>query len=114
MDILISRKRNYITTTVYQKSTCNDIYLNCNSFAPATWKRGTLKTLVERVYVICSTDQVLERELKYLEKVFHEKSKYPKYVIEQILDKAFEEHIHKNAIYTTLDVQNESEHTTEK
>ena len=28
LDILISRKRNYITTTVYQKSTCNDTYLN--------------------------------------------------------------------------------------
>ena len=64
LDILISRKRNDITTAVYQKSTCNDIYLNCNSFAPDTWKRGTLKTLVERVYVICSTDQVLERKLK--------------------------------------------------
>ena len=58
LDILISRKRNDITTAVYQKSTCNDIYLNCNPFAPDTWKRGTLKTLVERVYVICSTDQV--------------------------------------------------------
>ena len=28
LEILISRKRNYITTTVYQKSTCNDTYLN--------------------------------------------------------------------------------------
>ena len=28
LDILISRKRNYITATVYQKSTCNDTYLN--------------------------------------------------------------------------------------
>ena len=77
MDILISRKRNNITTTVYRKSTCNDIYLNLNAFAPATWKRVTLKTLVERAYVICSTDQLLERELKYLEKAFHEKSNYP-------------------------------------
>ena len=28
LDILISRKKNYITTTVYQKSTCNDTYQN--------------------------------------------------------------------------------------
>ena len=47
-------------------------------FAPATYKRGTLKTFAERAYVICSTDQLLERELKYLEKVFHEKNNYPK------------------------------------
>ena len=46
--ILISRKRNDITKRVYQKSTCNDTYLNWNAIAPAKWKRGTLKTLVER------------------------------------------------------------------
>ena len=78
--ILISRKRN-ITTTVYQKSTCNDKCLNWDAFGPATWKRGTLKTLIERVYIICSTDQLLERELKYLEKVFLEKNNYPKYIV---------------------------------
>ena len=111
MDILISRKRNDITTTVYRKSTCNDVYLNWNAFAPATWKRGTLKTPVERAYVICWTDQLLERELKYLEKVFHEKNDYPKYIAKQILDKAFEEHSRKNAANTTLDEQNETEHT---
>ena len=74
LDILISRKRNDNTTTVYRKSTCNDVYLNWNTFAPATWKRGTLKTLAERAYVICSTHHLLERELKHLEKVFHEKN----------------------------------------
>ena len=63
LDILISRKRNDITTTVYGKSTCNDIYLNWNAFARTIWKRGALKTLVEQAYVICSTDQLLEREL---------------------------------------------------
>ena len=111
LDILISRKRNDITTTIYRKSTSNDIYLNWN--APATWKRGTLKALVGRAYVICSTDQILERELKYLENVCQE-NVYPKYGIKQILDKAFKERSHKNAIYTTLDEQDKGEHTTEK
>ena len=40
------------------------IYLNWNAFAPAIWKRGTLKTLIERPYMVCSTDQRLERERK--------------------------------------------------
>ena len=86
MDILISRKRNDITTSVYQKSTCNDIYLNWNAFAPASRKRETLKTLVEQADIICSADQLLERKLKYLERVFHEESNYPKYIVEKILD----------------------------
>ena len=77
MDFLICSK-SYITTTGYQKSICNDIYQNWNAFAPATWKRGSLKILVERAYVICSIDQLLERELKYLDKIFHEKKGFPK------------------------------------
>ena len=69
------------------------IYLNWNAFAPAIWTRGTLKTLIERPYMVCSTDQRLERERKwkYLVKVFHERNNYPKYSVKQILDKAFEE-----------------------
>ena len=96
MDNLISRKRNDIATKVYQKSTCNDIYLNWNAFAQATWKRGTLKTLVERACVICSTDQLLQRKLKYLEKVFHKKNNYPKYIVKQILENITEQNIQPN------------------
>ena len=69
LDILISQRKKDIPTTVYRTSTCNDVYLNWNASAPATWKRGDIETLVERAHVICSTDQLLERELKYIEKV---------------------------------------------
>ena len=62
----------------------------------------------------CSTVQLLERELKYLEKVFHEKKNYPKYIVKEILNKDFEEHSRENATNTTFDEQNETEHTTEK
>ena len=103
-----------ITTTFYRKSTCNDIYLNWNAFAPATWKRGTSKTVVEQTCVIRSADQLLERELKYLEKVFCEKNNYPKYIVKQILDKAFQEHSRKNGTNATLDEQSETERTAEK
>ena len=37
------------------------------------------------------TDYILEKELKYLRKVCHEKNNYPKCVVKQILDEAFEE-----------------------
>ena len=92
LDVLICRNDNSIETTVYRKSTNNDIYLNWNAFAPDTWKRGTLKTLVERAYIVCSTEDFLDKELKYLEKVFHENNNYPKYVIKQILQQSYDEH----------------------
>ena len=52
-------------TTVFQKPRNNDIYLNWNAFAPDTWKRGTLKTLKERAYIVCSTNELLWKGLKY-------------------------------------------------
>ena len=52
--------------------------------------------------------------IKTSRKVLHEKNNYLKYVVKQILDKAFEEHNRKNATNATLDEQNETEHTTEK
>ena len=56
LDIVISSKRDNITIAVYRKSTYNDIFLNWNAFAPATHERGILKTLMEKVFVVCSTD----------------------------------------------------------
>ena len=36
LDVLLIRRGNKIETTVYRKSTNNDIYLNWGSFAPVT------------------------------------------------------------------------------
>ena len=85
LDILIIRKKSKIETTVYRKSTDTGIYLNWFSFAPNTWKRGTLKNLVHRAYNICSTEYLLKKELLHLEKIFISKNNYPRWVIKQIL-----------------------------
>ena len=42
-DVLIFRNNGKIQTTVHQKSTHNDVYLQWNSFAPNTWKRSIVK-----------------------------------------------------------------------
>ena len=44
--------------------------------SPHSWKRGTLKTLTQRAYMICSTTELLDTELKNLEKVFLEKNNF--------------------------------------
>ena len=81
-----------IYTAVYWKATNNYVYLNWNAFVPISWKRGTLKTLIERAYLICSTDELRNRELEHIEKVFYENNSYPKYVIKQVLQQISEEH----------------------
>ena len=84
LDILIIKKTSKIKRTVYRKSIDTGIYLNSFSFAPNTWKRGTLKNLVHRAYSICSTEY-LKKELIHLEKIFIFKNDYPRWVIKQIL-----------------------------
>ena len=59
-DVLLCKSNNNLTTTVYRKETHSNIYLHWDSFTPIAWKRGTLKTLVERAYLICSTPKLLE------------------------------------------------------
>ena len=57
LDVLLARNGNNIVTIVYRKTT-NDLYLTWNSFAPTSWKRGTLKTLIDCVYLICSSPEL--------------------------------------------------------
>ena len=64
-----------------------------HAFAPDTGKRGTLKTLAERTYIVCST---LQKELKYLEKVFHGTNNYSQYVIKQVLKHVQDEQKQQN------------------
>ena len=85
LDVMLCHKDNKPVCSVYRKSTNNDIYMNWHSFAPKTWKTGTLKSLLERGILICSTKELLNEELKHLEKVFCEKNHFPKWVIHNVM-----------------------------
>ena len=54
-------------------------------------KEELKKTLVERAYIVCSTNEFLQKELKYLVEVFHETNNYPHYVIKQNLKQVQDE-----------------------
>ena len=43
--------------TLSRKPTTNNIYLSWNNFERDTLNRGTLKTLVERRYIVCFTSE---------------------------------------------------------
>ena len=87
LDVLLIRNKDKIETTVYRKPTNSDIYLNWKSFSACFWKRGTLKTMIRRVYLICSTPDYLQKELDHIAYVFEKFNNYPKWVIKQLLEK---------------------------
>ena len=59
-------------TSVFRKQTNTDIYMHWLSFAPNSWKVGTLRSLIQRAYTISSDAPALNVELEYLKKVFIE------------------------------------------
>ena len=83
-DVLLIRDGENLNTTVYGKDTHNDLYIQWNSFTPISWKRGTLKSLISRAYMVCSNETLLEKELKHLKHVFHKINGYPWLVIDQV------------------------------
>ena len=85
LNIMLCRKDNKLVCSVYRKSTNNDIYMNWHSFAPKTWKTGAFKSSIESVILICSNEELLNEELKHLEKVFCEKNHFPKWVIHNVM-----------------------------
>ena len=68
--------------TIFKKGTHNGVYLHWNSFAPRTWKRGTLWTILIPAYKICSNEELLQNELKQIEEKFININGYPKWVFD--------------------------------
>ena len=85
LDVLFIRNETHLDTTVYRKNTHNDLYLHWDAFAPVSRKRGTLRTLINRAYLICSNKELLHKELAYLRSVFLKKNGYPLSTIKQLM-----------------------------
>ena len=61
LDVLTIRNKDKgLSTTVYKKSTNTDIYIHWNTFAPETWKKGTLRTPTTHAYTVCSNEKLLQ------------------------------------------------------
>ena len=64
MDVKVKRNSNgSFTTSVYRKKTGSDIYINLDSYAPYKEKVGTLHSLIQRAFNICSetTDKLKKK-----------------------------------------------------
>ena len=53
-------------------------------FAPKNWKRSTLRSILTTAYKICFTKELLDQELKRIERGFIEINGYPKWIDNQL------------------------------
>ena len=78
LDVKIKKQTNgSFITEVFRKENDTNIYINWKSFAPRDWKIGTLKGLFRRAYLVCSEEEGLNKEIKYLKFVFTKVNGYP-------------------------------------
>ena len=95
----------HLDTRVYQKDTHNTLqYIYWDSFAPVSWKWGTLRTLVSRAYLVFSNKEVLNKELGYLKPVFLKKNGYPLSTIIQLMKEIEERQKQKEVIQISMKV----------
>ena len=86
LDVLISRKADgSFDTEVFRKKTDSSIYINWDAFACRSWKIGTLKGLFRRAFLVCSTKESLDSEIKHLKHVFTTINGYPSRIVNDAL-----------------------------
>ena len=92
LDILVSRENNIFSTAIYRKPTFSGLYSNFDSFMPEDYKKGLIKTLLHRAFVLCIDWNHFHQEVLFLKDIFR-KNRYPSNFIEkctkQFLDKLF-------------------------
>ena len=71
LDCLVTGAGKTLRTSVYRKPTSTDRLLDDSSYHPAAHKSATIKTLVKRAHVVCSTNEDLENELQHLSEVLN-------------------------------------------
>ena len=117
---VIRRLDGYFDTDIYRKQTDTNIYLSWNSFAPRSWKVGTLKGLIRRAFTVCSTEQFRNKEISFLKEVFVTMNGFPSRVVNNtvynVKKKIQEErHLTENMVSPTVQsIQNNVTTNTDK
>ena len=88
LDVNVTRKDDgTFDTEVYRKKTDSNIYINWEAFASRSWKIGTLQGLLRRAFLVCSTKEAQDKEIKFLKHIFTKVNGYPSRVVNDTLHK---------------------------
>ena len=80
LDVLITQEQEKLTTSLYRTPTHTGLYLLWDSSQNRRYKLGLIKTLVIRIYRICSIKEIVNRELSLLRKTLANNG-YPPHII---------------------------------
>ena len=70
LNCLVTRDSNQFCSSVYRKPTFSGLSLSFFSYCPSIFKINRMKTLIKRVYAICSNYVSFDIELNFLQQYF--------------------------------------------
>jgi hypothetical protein len=82
LDVLVTHEQDKLTTSLYRKPTHTGLYMLWDSSQNRRYKLGLLKTLVIRIYRICSNKEIITKELNLL-RVTLTNNGYPPHIIKR-------------------------------
>ena len=86
-------------TSVYRKPTSSSVYTNFNSFLPELYKKSLVSTLLFRLFTICSSWELVDKEVKNLKKILS-KNAYPASTIDRLVKTFFTRMRNRRPIHT--------------
>ncbi|CAM4987568.1 unnamed protein product, partial [Rotaria socialis] len=112
LDVRVTHVEDKLITSMYRKPTHTGLYLLWDSNQSRRYKLGLIKTLVIRIYRICSTTEIINNELDLLRETLTNNG-YPPHIIKRgitegkILVKSWsntkqDENKNKNVIFFTI------------
>lgn len=92
LDVLVKRMPTCFTTSVYYKPTYSGLYTKFSSFLPFPCKIALIKTLIHRIFRICSSYIDFSKDIEVLKKTLA-KNEFPMSLVDRsignFLDKTF-------------------------
>ncbi len=82
LDVRVTREENQLITSLYRKPTRTGLYMLWDSCQNRRYKLGLIRTLVIRIYRICSTERAIKKELNVLRSTLSENG-YPSHIIKR-------------------------------
>ena len=96
LDIKVIRSGDNFMTSVYRKPTFSGVYTNYNSFLPEIYKSGLIRTLLFRLYTICSDWNLIHSEIEHLRMIMR-RNAYPDRLIDRVIKQFLSKVFAKNS-----------------
>ncbi|CAF4824088.1 unnamed protein product, partial [Rotaria magnacalcarata] len=82
LDVLVTQEQDKLTTSLYRKPTHAGLYMLWDSSQNRRYKLSLIKTLVIRIYRICSSKEIVTQELHLLRTTLTNNG-YPPHIIKR-------------------------------